>query len=348
MSFFSQEQLDGLSVSRMIFHVVGPDQKKMVLLEEAEPGPFADFFLARIRSTNGGIMFDFADGSPLELSLRKVEADAHQFVAETKGLATQFQIQHSANASAGVFMVFVLQTMDERFYALVKYDHETVLSYEIEDTPEGHKAAIAELHDTFVKAPEALQKSALIRLKEDGGELCIRDRASPSKVSKYFQAFLGARRRFEAAQLTTTLCGIAKKVALKNSELLGTAVMSNLTHRIYDFVQNTQSFDPSQKEPFLVAVFGSLVEDSPVRADFDRELKTARIESETFDFHKASFPRPAKRRLVTAEGIELIWDRQFEDKIIREPQPDGRLRIIIETGSIRSEDDYAERNSKTR
>ncbi len=346
MAFFSPEQLDGLSITRMIFHVVGPDVKKMVLLEETDPGVFADFFLERLKSTNGGLMFNFADGSPLEASLRRVQVDGKGFVSETKALATQFQNAHSQAASEGAFMIFVLQTIGETFYALVKFDHESVLSYAIKHTPAGNTAAIAELRDTFVKSPDALQKSALIKLDAAGGELCVRDRAAPTKVSKYFQTFLGANRRFQPEQLTTSLCGIAKSVAKKHAAELGPSVMSNLNRRVYDYVQNTAGFDPVNKEPFLAAIFGPLPAESPVRASFDRELKNQRIESEAFDFHKPAVPRPPKRKLITMEGIEVIWDRIYEQNVRQESIEGNRVRITIETGGIKSEDDYSDKNSR--
>lgn len=348
MSFFTQEQLDGLSITRMIFHVVGPDVNKMVLLEETDPAPFAEFFLDRLRSTNGGLTFNFVDGSALEACLRRVHLDGNVFTDETKALAAQFQNQHSGTASEGAFMIFVLESLEKTYYALVKYDHESVLSYAIQQTAAGNTAAIAELRDTFVKSADALQKSALIRLDDVGGELCVRDRAAPTKVSKYFQGFLGASRRFQPEQLTTSLCNIAKSVAKKHAEELGTAVMSNLNRRVYDYVQNTAGFDPANKEPFLAAVFGPLPAESPVRVSFERELKSAQIESESFDFHKESVPRPAKRKLVTTEGIEVIWDRNFEKNVKQENIDNGRVRITIESGGIRSEDDFSEKNPRAR
>jgi len=347
MAFFSQEQLDSMTIARMIFHVVGPDADRMVLLEETDPGLFAEFFLERLKSTNGGLMFNFADGSPLEAALRRVHLDRDVFVAETKSLATQFQNQHSGATSEGAFMIFVLESLGQTYFALVKYDHESVLTYAIQQTATGNRAAIAESRETFVKSADALQKSVLIKLNDLGGELCVRDRAAPAKVSRYFQGFLGANRRYQPEMLTTTLCKIAKDVAKKHSESLGSAVMSDLNKRVYEYVQNTVEFDPENKEPFLVAVYGALPAESPVRQSFDRELKNQRIESEVFEFHKASVPRPSKRKLITTEGIEVIWDRSYESNVHQTPMEDGRIRITIEAGGIKSEDDFSDKNSRT-
>jgi hypothetical protein len=348
MAFFNEEQLAELSISRMIFHVVGPDPSTLVLLEEISVGTHAEFFVDRLRATNDGMTFNFAAGSSLEASLRKIAADPNVFVSESKGLATQFQTQHSGSASDGAFLLFVLESVKETFFAVVKYDHESVVSYQIKKAATGNTASMSALRDTFVKSAHALQKSALIRLDASGGVLCVRDRAAPSKVSQYFQGFLGATRAYETKQLTTMLCKVAKDVALKNADVLGVSVMSDLNKRIFDFVQATLSFDPADKEPFLVAVYGPLASDHAVRADFDAALKKERIESEAFDFDKPSVARPAKRRLITQEGIEVIWDTRYANSVTKVLGDDGRTKIIIDTGGVRSEDDYSDKTSRTR
>ena len=342
------DHLDDIAIERMIFHVVGPEAANLVLLEEIDPGDHAEFFVDRVRSAASGVMFDFVAASPVLAALRRIEADNARFVPETKDLATLFNTMHTGAASVGVFLVFVLNVAGERLYAIVKYDHEEVLSYTIEEEEDVRRALIAALTSTFVRSPDALQKAAIIRLNGAGGELSVRDRVSPSKVTRYFQGFLGARRRFEANQLTQTLSTIAKKTAQKHAQTLGPAVMSQLNKRVYDAVQAQPGFDPANREPFLAAIFGPLPEDSPVRSTFDRELRNNRIENEIFDFDRQAVPRPRRKHMVTDEGIEIIYDRQFEDRVSRQPSDGGGERIIIETGGIRVADDYPEPRPRVR
>ena len=325
MAFLSAEQLAALQIERMIFHVVGPDEAKFVLLEEIEPGPHMAFFLDRVRSTHTGLLFDFTPASPLLKSLQTVHMDLNTFAQQSKDLAKLFQVGHGRNTSPGVFMLFVLKHGDDRLFALLKYDHETVLSYTIEATAQGQqRALIAALQDTFVKSPEALQKSAIARLTPDGGELCVRDRSDPSKITQYFQQFLGATRRFQAPQLTLKLVAIAKKVARQNEKSLGPDVLRNLNQRIYDAIQNNQSYGPDSHDLFLASVYGPLPEDSKVRVDFNIELKRERIEGESFDFDKPSMPRPVKKQIVTQEGIQVIWDREYDANIKQVNRPGFR------------------------
>lgn len=348
MAFLSADQLAALQIERMIFHVVGPDEAKFVLLEEIEPGPHMGFFLDRVRSTHTGLLFDFTPASPLLKSLQTVHLDIGTFAQQSKDLAKLFQVGHGRSTSPGVFMLFVLKHGEERLFALLKYDHETVLSYTIEATEQGQHALIAALQDTFVKSPEALQKSAIARLTPDGGELCVRDRSAPSKITQYFQQFLGATRRFQAPQLTLKLVAIAKKVARQNEKILGPDVLRNLNQRIYEAIQNNDSYGPDSHDLFLANVYGPLPEDSKVRNDFDIELKRERIEGESFDFDKPSVPRPSKKQIVTQEGIQVIWDREYDANIKREEIAGGRTRITIESGGVKVEDDYAEPNSRKR
>lgn len=337
MAFWEPQQLEALQIDRMIFHVVGPDDNQLVLLEEVTPGTHSDFFLDRIKSTNNGIMFDFIEGSVVLSSLRAINRDKSKFVNQSGQMAEHFKLGHGHTTSLGVFMVFILSAGKDRFFALLKYDHQTVLSYVIRKK----KPLIKALKDTFVQAPEALQKSALIRLTEEKGELCVRDRVQPSKIGQYFQSFLGASRRFTPTELTARLSDISKQVARQHESELGVPIMRGFSQRVYDAIQKQQGFDPSNKEPFIAAVFGSLLTDSKVRESFDRALRNARIESEIFDFDRAAVSRPSKRRLVTLEGIEVTWDRQYDNNIQRRDLPGGRTEIAIVTGGVK-EDDYPE------
>src|SRR5258708_27967423 len=311
MAFLDSKQLDAIQIDRMIFHVVGPEEDQLVLLEEIDPGDHSAFFLDRIKSVTDGIMFDFAKDSPVLKSLRAIGETKAKFAPETKDLARLFKSGHGGNTSLGVFMVFILSARRERFYALLKYDHETVLSYIIQKK----KPLITELHNTFVKSPDALQKSAIVRLTKAGGELSVRDRVAPKTITQYFQAFLGAQRRFNPTQLTTKLTEVAKRVAKQHEAELGVQVLSGFNQRVYEVVQNQEGFDPSHKEPFLASVYGPLPPESNVRTDFDRELRKERIEDENFQFDREAVQPSAKKHLVTAEGVELIWNRPYHGNI---------------------------------
>jgi hypothetical protein len=346
MAFLQPEQLDALAIEKMVFHVVGPEDGELVLLEEIDPGPFSDFFLDRLRSSNNGIMFDFIPGSPVLAAFLQVENDQGLFVGESKKLATLFKTQHGHNTSKGVLLMFLLNAAGERFYALIKYDHQTVLSYRIEDRPNGHYALLQQLQETFVKSPEALQKSAIVRLGEGVGELCVRDRVSPKEVTQYFKAFLGAQRRYTSGKLTEKIAEITNRVAKEHSAELSPDTRKNLRHRLYETLQTQAGFDPENSETFLTSVFGPLPENSRIKQAFDRKLRSFHIEGEAFEFDRDAVKRPSKRRIVTTEGIQIIWDREYEDNVTVEPLAGGREKITITTGGVEENDDFTEGNSR--
>ena len=347
MPFLQPEQLESLAIERMVFHVVGPGEDELILLEEIEPGPFSDFFLDRLKSSNSGIMFDFIPaGSIVLTSLLQVENDQRSFVEESKKLATQFKRHHGGNAVKGVFFVFLLDAAGDRFYALIKYDHQTVLSYRIEDRANGHYPLLQELQETFVKSPDALQKSAIVRLSDGTGQLCVKDRVSPKEVTQYFKLFLGAQRRYTPEKLTERIAEITNKVAKENISELSRETRKNLRQRLYDTIQTQAGFNPDDSEPFLTSVFGPLPEGSRIRQAFHRKLNSLHLEGEAFEFDRNAVTRPAKRRIVTTEGIQVIFDREYEASVTVEPIVGGLTKITITTGGVEENDDFTERNPR--
>jgi len=341
MAFLEQEQLDSLVIERMVFHVVGPEENELTLLEEIDPGSFSEFFLDRLRGTNTGIVFDFLAGSPVLTSIHLIEADPHSFVQESKKLAALFKAQHTGAAVKGVFFLFKLRAAQDRFYALLKYDHQAVLSYRIEDRQTGHYPLLQQIQDTFVKSPEALQKSAIVRLNGNGGELCVKDRVAPKGITHYFRGFLGAQRRHTPATLTTKLAEITQKVAKDHFSELSEDARRNLRQRLYETVQTQDGFDPGNTDPFLFAVFGPLPEKSKIRQAFDRQLRSSNLEGEAFDFDREAVKRPLKRRIVTTEGIQVIWDRQYEGNVKLQDLAGGGTQITITTGGVKENDDFS-------
>jgi len=346
MAFLQPDQLEALAIEKMVFHVVGPEDEELILLEEIDPGPFSAFFLDRLKSSNNGIMFDFILGSSVLASFLQIENERQLFVGESKKLASLFKTQHGRSASKGVFLMFLLSAAEERFYALIKYDHQIVLSYSIEDRATGHYPLLQQLQDTFVKSPEALQKSAIVRLTEGGGELCVKDRVAPKEIGQYFKAFLGAQRRHTPGSLTAKFAEITLKVAKENPQELSADSRKNVRQRLYETLQTQAGFEPENADSILTSVFGPLPENSRIRQAFDRKLRSSHLEGEAFEFDRDVVKRPAKRRIVTKEGIQIILDRQYDDSVTVDDLAGGRQRITITTAGVEEDDDFAERNSR--
>lgn len=343
MAFLSDEQLSALTIDELIFHVVGPDKENdLVLLDVVDSGsPEGEaanraFFAERIKSANKGNMFQFENLSVVKTALTDIEANPTAFVERSKDLATSFHGGHKKSASKGVFMLLKLSSGTARFYALLKYDHETVISYVKTNAAGRVGANLSALTDTFVQSPQAVQKSAIISLAT--GEICVRDRTDLEDISDYFRVFLGAKRVNTPERLTKQLVGALKDALTKNADELGPVVTKNYNQRVFAAVQALANWDPEQPEQLLTAVFGPLSAGSKVRTDFNRSLEHRRIQSERFPFHKASVPRPRRRQLVTIEGIEVRYTEQDSGRIDT-TEADGETIITIRTAGIQIDDD---------
>jgi hypothetical protein len=89
-----------------------------------------------------------------------------------------------------------------RLFSVIKYDHEQVLSYDIEGDA---RAVLHEIANSFTKSAEALQKSALIELTDIGGELVVVDRKVQADITDFFKGFLTVKRAYTEAELTGAL-----------------------------------------------------------------------------------------------------------------------------------------------
>lgn len=309
MAFFDEQQLAGLSIRRMAFHLVGPDEGDLVLLQATKPGHFESFFLDRIASVNAGRPYRFSDASATRERLGRITADPKVFQTESEELARDFQRGHSGkNASIGAFLVFELGYGAETAFALLKYDDETVLSYAFNEDAQGRKVvSLASIERTFVKNREALQKSALIRLTDDGrGDLIVLDRRNQQKVARYFESFLAADRQHEDDDLTAMLVKVTRDVIRKNKELVTEDVYRNTTKRTYDAAAAGGAINADQQKSFLDAVMGQTLPDGhPLVAKFNSALKAARIDGTPVTLDVAKVPVPAVKKLVTANKIQI-------------------------------------------
>lgn len=341
LPFLTQNEINSLNIERMIFHAVGPEDDSLQLLDAEVPTTFSDFFLERVKAALSGLQFDFMAGSPVQAALTTIDGDRNRFVEQSKVIATLFHQHHTRNTSKGALVLIVLTSSSGTIYALLKFDNENVLSYTITDQNGKLTANISALEETLTKSREALQKSAIIRLTESGGELSLKDRSSPGDITHYFRTFLLVQRRFQPSDLTKKIAEIAREAANANAATLNPEVLRNIRSRIHDAVQTLPGYDPESRE-FVNAVYGAVTEDSPVVRDFHRKMRQAHIDEEEFQFDRSAVPRPPLRRIVTNENIQIIFDRNQQDLVRVVDLNGGRKRITIETRGLKENDDYTE------
>ena len=188
MPMLTEAEIERLRITNFIFHVVHHGRADPILLDAAPLGPFEDFFLARISETLEGNRFVFEDGSATRVSLARAAGDPGSFVHVSQELALRLHTSDD-RIKRGVLIVMMLSSGNRRFFSLIKYDHEKVIAFDVQD-------ATAVLHDvvnSFTESPNALQKSALIELTDGGGDLAIIDRNRRIGISAFFERFLEVR-----------------------------------------------------------------------------------------------------------------------------------------------------------
>lgn len=305
--FFTEDQLADIQIDQMVFHLIGPNDEHFVKLQALNPGRFRDFFVERIRSVNSGLPYQFSNASATRERLRRMAENPDVFQDESEGLAESFQRLHGGSAAPGAFLIFALRAAGEQCFALLKYDDETVLSYEFEEDEHGNRVvSLDSLDRTFVQNRDALQKSALIRLNAEDGELTVLDRQNQQKVARYFEGFLDARRSFDDADLTRRLVDVARKVIKENRDLVPENVLRNVTQRTFEATQGGGVLNAENQLSFLNTVVGrELDADDPLVAKFRGALRRARIEGVPIRLDPAEVRRPAAVKLTTENQIQV-------------------------------------------
>lgn len=307
MAFFEDHHLESLAIDRMVFHLVGPRDEDFVRLEEIHPGKFASFFLDRIRSIGGGIPYGFSDASATRERLNRIAGDHAVFQIESERLAEDFQRKHGGTTAAGAFLLFILSAGVDRFFALLKYDDETVLTYDVIEGDSGRKRVTLDaLERTFVQNRSALQKAALVKLHGTGGELSVLDRQNQQKVARYFENFLDAIRIYDDADATEKLVKVTREVIRQNKDLVPEDVYREVTRRTYSAASAGGTINTDGHKAFLDTVMGrQLPEDDPVVSKFQSGLKRARIDGVPITLNAANVAAPTTRKIITRNQIQI-------------------------------------------
>lgn len=308
MAFLSETELESLRIEQSVFHIVGPGDEHFQLLAAFDAGPHEVFFLGRVKSVNGGNRYTFLEDAPVRAQLARINRDRSTFQEESEKLATAFNQAHGGSTAVGAFLIFALRCSAGRLFALLKFEDEKVLSYNVVRSRGGKpKPTFGEIERTFVQNRNALQKAALIRLGRDQDEICVVDRQNPQRPAAYFEQFLLAKRLRTEEELTRSIVEITRNVALKHRDTLPADAMKNLAKRLYDASESGGSVDGEASEGWLKSIFGPLPEDSPIFKDFKSALKRDGLAGESFNLQKGAVPAPKNRRVETANGVKITF-----------------------------------------
>lgn len=311
-------------ITKMAMHVVGEDDRELARHLPSTDVVHQQFFLERISETVKGCKCEFIDASSVKSVLTDIANDSADFYEKSKSLADLFHIAITTQGAAvpGAFLLFEIDNSGEKIYSIIKYEHDDVVHYKEKTDAHGEERLFFELLDTtFVKKPQSMQKSALIKINDHESIIHVIDRSERKGITKYFRGYLSATRLFSDVEVTekfvTVVDGFINR-AIK-SELLPRDIKKIYKTRMYEYAQSDESgFDPENIPVFLTALVGSSNE--KMVAIFESELKKNRIEGEKFEFNKKYVPKPSKYRTRTKDGIEINFNQSHIDskKYIKE------------------------------
>ena len=329
MAFITEQQNREMQIERFIFHVVHHGEDEPILLDETPIGNFQNFFIGRVREVLKGNRFLFVNESSTEREIRSVDDDLENFVEVSKNLARDFHRFGDSRIKPGVLIFMVINAVDERLYSLIKYDHEEVLTYRVENDT---RAILESVTNSLTKSTKSLHKSGLIRLnQESGGNLIVVDRKVSQDISDFFKGFLNVRRRYNSSDMTKRIQNLTIRTAQDHRVDLPDEITRRIRQRAYDTICQMDAFDSDQ---YFDRVFGGHGSDE-IRNTFNAHLEKHDLDGEIFEFDNEAAERPRKRKYKTSEGVKIEYSDSADDTVdIDRDEERGKTRITITTNKL--------------
>lgn len=325
MASLTDEQIASLKIRNFLFHVVHHGKKEPDYFDNVLLGKFESFFISRIKDTLKGNRFSFLDNSNVKKELLKWQSSEITFLELSKELALQFNEYYDKRVTTGVLIVIELLADQKRYYSLIKYDSDEVLSF----TRNGENAVLSDVLNNFTQSAKSLQKSALIDLDSPAGEgqIAVIDRQTRSSISDLFRNFLGVERTKKPDELTTALYEAAIKTVGKHRDDLPPSFTSRAGDHIKEIAEKQKEFS---EEEFYVQLFGPYASDD-IKSTYQKEIVKHGLSGEVFEYTPTVLHENKKTRYKTKEGILIMVPPGAENKF--KISPDG-MTITISTSQI--------------
>lgn len=366
MSILNDKEVQALTIERMIFHVVEPESDRPKFLAEVSPPQCKEFFTERVKETLRGAAYVFMPGAGVPDLLRQALSSGNgsdDFVNVSHELAERFKekVKQDKRLSPGVLMFLKLKTlMDEEVVAIIKYEHQQVVSYSYTLNKEGEKILDEEgnpipdletLVETFTQDRKAMQKSAVVRFakKEDSDKGCETDSVvvidhSSSRyrdATQHFANFLDVRRLLNPKELTKRLEDAVVETIKNHSDDVPEEVAKAPKRFVREAFSRLDGFDFEKPEEFVGSVVHGVKPDSPIMKTFEKKIKSCGIATEAFKFEGGAPPPAEYRRILTNEGVAILFSSSHEadGKIKRHTEENGGVTITIRSTGLERDDE---------
>lgn len=360
MSILNDDELSALVIERMIFHVVKPESADPIYLAEVNPPQCADFFTARVKETLRGAGYVFVPGSGIPALLRKAlngRNEADNFVKVSRDLAARFKdkVKQDKRLAPGVLMLFVLRTTNgERICAVIKYEYQQVVasSYLKDEQgtpmldPGGNPIPdLQSLVETFTQDRKSMQKSAVIRFGQsaEDDQVVVIDHASGRyrDASQHFANFLDIKRAMAPSEMTKRLTDAALQAINSHKDEIPAEIAKAPKRHIRQAMARLDGFDHEKPEEFLGSIVQGLSPEAKILTTFRNRLNSCGLATEAFAFEGNSLPPAEYRRVITNEGVAILFNKNHEqdEKVQVQSMDDGGVTITINSTGLERDDE---------
>jgi len=341
---FPPNELDSLSIKKMIFHRLSkeedsPSYLDEVVLQESQ----YDFFENVIRiAASKSSQFNFLEeeGESILLQIDMLENPTEHFFSNARQMTRLFKQLHPSHHCDGVLLFALVEVgeMGHKMLFIAKMDELEVLQYGIESTEEGQQKAILEnIQNTIIENESAILKSALIDIDAhyEWNVLAQDRQKSGPGIADFFKLFLHVQEKEINAILSTKVVAEVQKWAEKNKEevLQEAENVADYKERAVSYLRTAEEFDSHQLMDIVIP---------PEEDNLERkqELTQSLFEHlDSKDLAQLNFvPEPenikssvTKSSIKTKEGVQITWDGDQEAHGIEIRRVDGKMQIIIST-----------------
>ncbi|WP_148861440.1 nucleoid-associated protein [Marinobacter fonticola] len=190
-----------------------------------------------------------------------------------------------------------------------------------------------------------MQKSAVVRFGNNGAEdsIVVIDHSSGRyrDASQHFANFLDIKRALGPTELTVRLEEATVEAIKSNPEEVPDEVRKAPKRHIRVAMERMDGFDHEKPEEFLGSIVQGLAPDSKLIKSFKSKLKTRGLETEVFRFEGAIPPAAEYRRVITKEGVAILFNKKHEEneKVLIQNAPRGGVTITIHSTGLDKDDD---------
>lgn len=362
MALLTEAQKDALAIERMIFHAVNSDHELPTFFAEVSPPQCADFFLERIKDTLKGSSYIFAAGAGTPRLIQTVldapPTSRNTFVTVSRDLVTRFKqkVGSDRRMAPGVLMFFLLEALGEKLCAIIKYEHQQVVSYSHKKDATGrtifdrHGNPVVDLEalvDTFTQDRKAMQKSAVIRLDQRSddapptGRVIVVDHSSKRyrDATRHFEEFLDIKREMAPEDMALRLENAAIESIRDHKDEVPREIARAPARHVRLAMARMDGFDHEQLEQFLGAIVQGLPAEAKIIRKFKAKIESCGLATEAFSFEGIQRPPPEYRRIVTTEGVAILYSREVEHKVEICNNPGGGVVVTVRATALEQNDE---------